>query len=295
MKGSLRDLFTFSSGERKGIISLVFILIMICGINMIWMSHQSVPAQMKYPDWMKDSGAFEEADNIIADHSQSESWAGPYPAKAGRDEQKSAIDPNMATMEELILTGFSLRNARTIINYRKKGGKFRTADDLKKIYGVTPEILQSVKPYIIIKDQTQGPKTYIGSVVPVNINTADSAEFEKLNGIGGVLARRIIRYRSVLGGYYSPEQIREVYGISDSLFLLIRERLEADTSDIKKINLNTARESDLAHHPYIGRYFATGIVKYRSHAGKILDIKELIINGLIPEDRYDKLKFYISL
>ncbi len=30
MKDKLRDLFTFSSGERKGIIALVFVLIVIC-------------------------------------------------------------------------------------------------------------------------------------------------------------------------------------------------------------------------------------------------------------------------
>jgi DNA uptake protein ComE-like DNA-binding protein len=116
-----------------------------------------------------------------------------------------------------------------------------------------------------------------------------------LPGIGPVLARRIIRYRALLGGYCSPEQVREVYGVTDSLFLRIRERLEADTAHIIKISLNTSEEQDLARHPYIGRYVAAGIVKYRMHAGKILNINELILNGLIPEDHFDKLKYYVSL
>jgi DNA uptake protein ComE-like DNA-binding protein len=99
----------------------------------------------------------------------------------------------------------------------------------------------------------------------------------------------------VLGGYYSPEQIKEVYGVTDSLFLRISERLEADTANIKKINLNTSEEKDLARHPYIGKYVSAGIAKYRMHVGKILNINELVINGLIPKDRFDKLKYYVSL
>jgi DNA uptake protein ComE-like DNA-binding protein len=294
MKDKMRDLFTFSSGERKGIIALVFVLIVICGINMILMQHHPVPLQSKYPEWMKDTGAFEEADNISA-APENDFCAESLPAGAGSVEQKSIIDPNSASLEDLLLTGFNLRIARTIVNYRKKGGKFRTPDELKKIYGLTPEIFQSVEPFIRINDMTSRTMPIIETAVTIKINTADSVLFEKLPGIGPVLARRILRYRTALGGYYSPEQIREVYGISDSLFLTIRERLEADTARIKKINLNTAAERDLAHHPYIGKYVSAGIIKYRRHAGKILNINELIMNGLIPKDQYDKLKYYVSL
>jgi DNA uptake protein ComE-like DNA-binding protein len=293
MKDKLRDLFTFSSGERKGIIVLVFVLIVICSLNMILVLHHPAPVQNKYPEWMRDTGSFEVADNNV--YSENDAFTQPFPANAAGAEQKTIIDPNTASLEDLILTGFSLRIARTILNYREKGGRFRTPDDLKKIYGLTPGIFQSVEPYIRINDLTSKPVPNAELPATININTADSVLFEKLPGIGPVLARRIIRYRTLLGGYCSPEQVREVYGVTDSLFLRIRERLEADTAHIKKISLNSSEEKDLARHPYIGKYVAAGIVKYRIHAGKILNINELIINGLIPEDRFDKLKYYISL
>ena len=294
MKDKLRDLFTFSSGERKGIIALVFVLILICGLKMVFILDHPEPVQNKYPDWMKDTGAFEEAYNNII--SADENFAEPFPANVSSAEQKKIIDPNNASLEDLILTGFSLRISRTIIRYREKGGSFRTPDDLKKIYGLTDEIFQSIAPYIRINDNLPSkPKSFVELPATININTADSALFEKLPGLGPVLARRIIRYRTILGGYYSTEQIREVYGVTDSLFLRIRERLEADTALIKKISLNKSEERDLARHPYIGRYVATGIVKYRTHSGKILNINELTINGLIPKDRFDRLKYYLSL
>jgi competence protein ComEA len=253
-KDKFRDLFTFSSDERKGIIALVFVLIVICGLNMILKLHHPAPVQSEYPQWMIDTGAFEEADNVSTAQPEHDSYAEPIPAYANSGEQKSIIDPNFASLEDLILTGFSLRIARTIINYREKGGKFRTTRDLKKIYGLTPEIFQSVEPFIRINNPASKPKFFTESATTININTADSVLFEKLPGIGPVLARRIIRYRTVLGGFYSPEQMREIYGITDSLFLRIRERLEADTVHIKKINLNTSSEKDLAHHPYAGKY-----------------------------------------
>jgi competence protein ComEA len=294
MKDKLRDLFTFSSGERKGIIALVFVLIIICGLNMILVLHHPAPMQKKYPDWMKDTGSFEVAGNNI--YSDYDALDEPFPSKAASTEQKTIIDPNTASLEDLILTGFSMRISRTIIRYREKGGRFRTPDDLKKIYGLTPELFQSVAPYIRINDNLPSKIKPITELpATININTADSVLFEKLPGIGPVLARRIIRYRTVLGGYCSTDQIREVYGVTDSLFLRIREQLEADTAYVKKINLNTSEEKDLARHPYIGKYVASGIVKYRTHAGKILNINELIINGLIPKDRFESLKYYISL
>jgi DNA uptake protein ComE-like DNA-binding protein len=295
MKDRLRDLFIFSSGERKGIIVLVFVLIVICSFNMLLKLHHPAALQRKYPEWMKDTGAYEETGNMYYHEPDNNSTEAPVAQAALNGEPLSFIDPNSATLEELILSGFSLRVARTIVNYRKKGGKFRTPGDLKKIYGLTPEIFKSVEPAIRIDDPVSRPATLITLPATININTADSMQLERLPGIGPVLARRIIRYRALLGGYYSPEQIREVYGITDSLFLIIRERLEADTTRIKKLNLNTIEEKELARHPYTGKYVAAGIVRYRLHVSKILNFNELIINGLIPEDRYDRLKFYISL
>jgi competence protein ComEA len=129
----------------------------------------------------------------------------------------------------------------------------------------------------------------------IEINTADSADFEHLPGIGGILARRILRYRGALGGFYDPAQIREVYGISDSVFALIEPRLRADTSKILKINLNAADEKMMARHPYIGRYAAKGIAGYRKTTGMIRNLEELKANGLIEKDQLDRLKFYVFL
>lgn len=55
----------------------------------------------------------------------------------------------------------------------------------------------------------------------IDINTADTTAFIALPGIGSKLANRIVSFRSKLGGFNSVEQIREVYGLKDSVFQLI--------------------------------------------------------------------------
>ena len=47
----------------------------------------------------------------------------------------------------------------------------------------------------------------------VNINTADPEELEKLPGIGEVIARRIVDYRTAHGAFRSIEELAEIEDI----------------------------------------------------------------------------------
>jgi len=98
-----------------------------------------------------------------------------------------------------------------------------------------------------------------------------------------------------LGGFYDAGQIKEVYGISDSVYFIIRNRLMTDTLGIKKLNLNEASESDLAKHPYIGRFAARGLIRYRSRIQTIRSMDELVKNGLIPAENIEKLEKYLFI
>lgn len=53
---------------------------------------------------------------------------------------------------------------------------------------------------------------------PLNLNTATAEELSTIKGIGMNKAYAIIEYRDVIGGYTSVEQIKDISGISDSLY-----------------------------------------------------------------------------
>lgn len=59
----------------------------------------------------------------------------------------------------------------------------------------------------------------------VNLNTASLSELFRLNGIGEVLAGRIIEFRNRAGGFGSIEEIMEVSGIGEKKFAAIRDNI----------------------------------------------------------------------
>ena len=61
----------------------------------------------------------------------------------------------------------------------------------------------------------------------VNINTADAAALETLNGIGETRAQAIIAYRESCGGFRTIEDIMQVDGIKEGVFNKIKDQISA--------------------------------------------------------------------
>lgn len=130
----------------------------------------------------------------------------------------------------------------------------------------------------------------------VNINVADTTEFIALPGIGSKLASRIVLFREKLGGFYSIEQIREVYGLQDSVFQKVRPVLRCDPSAMKKIRINSAEKEELKTHPYIRWNLANILVQYRAMHGpftspgdlkKIENLDSTAIAKMLPYLSFD--------
>ncbi|MER7224613.1 ComEA family DNA-binding protein [Streptomyces rubradiris] len=62
-----------------------------------------------------------------------------------------------------------------------------------------------------------------GPAAPVSLNTATVDQLDTLPGVGPVLARHIIDYRTQHGGFRSVDELREVNGIGDSRFTDLRD------------------------------------------------------------------------
>lgn len=129
----------------------------------------------------------------------------------------------------------------------------------------------------------------------ISINKADLAEWKSLKGIGEVLASRIIKYREKLGGFHSIDQLKEVYGISDSLFRSISPYLKADHLNVRKINPNEAELTVLQQHPYISPTLSKQIVSYRSKVKKFETAEDMRVLYNMNDSIFQKLKPYISI
>ena len=166
--------------------------------------------------------------------------------------------------------GFSEKQARSIDNYRAKGGRFRRKSDFAKSYVVADSVYRRLESYIRI------PK--------VDINTADSAMFDALPGIGPYFAAKMEEYRGRLGGYSFPEQLLDIYNFGEERFDGLKDLIEC--SEPPAYELWTLPADELRKHPYIrSRQAADAIVLYRENtpAGS-LSVEGLAAAGILPEE-----------
>jgi competence ComEA-like helix-hairpin-helix protein len=118
----------------------------------------------------------------------------------------------------------------------------------------------------------------------ISLNSADSMSWEQLPGIGPVLAARIVKYREKLGGFHSLSQLKEVYGITDSVYEKIGPLIKTDKGTVKKIDLNNSSLEELKKHPYLRWQTASAIIRYREANGIFHSLEDLNkIWSLTPE------------
>jgi DNA uptake protein ComE-like DNA-binding protein len=105
---------------------------------------------------------------------------------------------------------------------------------------------------------------------------ADTIQLKTIFGIGERLSSRIVNYRRVLGGFVTPDQIREVYGLDSAVVerLLKASFIEEGFQPVR-ININKADEVTMAAHPYLSKPVATAIVTYRFQHGEFTGLDDL--------------------
>ncbi|MDP2335719.1 MAG: helix-hairpin-helix domain-containing protein [Bacteroidota bacterium] len=204
------------------------------------------------------------------------------------------FDPNKATDEEFLRLGLSGKQVAAIRNYQDKGGSFRSKEGFFRIWGLHEEQKRILADFIFIGN-TQTKQFEKKSPVPVlliDLNSADSTDLKQLPGIGEKLSKRIVKYRDLLGGFYSVNQLREVYGLSEPTIQQIEDKVTMDVSKIRKIDVNFADVNELARHPYLQKKLASQIIKYRTKNGSIRDLTVLRDSMILNIDEYDRLKAY---
>jgi DNA uptake protein ComE-like DNA-binding protein len=212
-----------------------------------------------------------------------------------RKSIKVVFDPNNVDFNQLIDLGFNSYQANNLIKYRSKVGIFRSKVDLLKIYGIDTAFYKSIENYIQINIMEEStPPDNIHVLFHIELNNADSIELVQLNGVGSVFATRILKYRDLLGGFYSTSQLLEVYKFPVETFQKIENSVSVDTMLIKKIRVNFAEFPDLIRHPYLNKKQVEAVINFRNRNGSFQDIMQLKSNGLIDSETFQKIRPYLT-
>lgn len=192
---------------------------------------------------------------------------------AKRSYESFEFDPNTVSEEDLMRLGFSQKQAASICNYRSKGGRFRRKEDFAKSYVVADSVYERLEPFIQI------PK--------LDINTADSAAFDALPGIGPWFASKMVSYRAELHGYSYPEQLMDIYRFDQEKFDGLKDLITL--TEPPPYKLWTLPEDSLKKHPYI-RSRAHGIIVFReNNSPDALTVEALSAAGILSPENAAKL------
>ena len=132
----------------------------------------------------------------------------------------------------------------------------------------------------------------LGTVV--ELNSADTTALKKVPGIGSVFAKRIIKYRELLGGFYSVEQLGEVYGIDEERYKSMKSWFSADLSAISQLPVNQLSAKELASHPYVSYKQARVIERQVRKKGKLQGWENLALLEEFTEYDRERLRHYFS-
>ena len=130
----------------------------------------------------------------------------------------------------------------------------------------------------------------------VELNTADTTVLKQLRGIGSGYAKMIVNYRGKLGGFYSKEQLLEVYHFSQTTYNKIEAQVWVDTTQVQKLYINQLSIDALKHHPYI-RYFQAKSLfnnRLKQPNQRYNGIKDLVIDRDVTSDFIQRIAPYLS-
>ncbi len=82
--------------------------------------------------------------------------------------------------------------------------------------------------------QAASPAAKSAVVAVVNLNTATAEQLAKLPGVGAKTAARIIDYRQKNGGFKKIEELMNVRGIGEKIFLRMKSQLSVAPQTVQQ-------------------------------------------------------------
>lgn len=194
-----------------------------------------------------------------------------------RQIESFRFNPNTANMEDFQRLGFSEKQAQSIINYREKGGIYRRRSDFAKSFVVSDSVYRRLEQYI--------------DIPLVDLNLADSADFDALPGIGGWFATKMVEHRKALGGYSYKEQLLDIYNFTEDKYQGLEDLITVSPEHMTPYALWELPADSLRLHPYIKDYeTARSIVLYRENSDKnSLTVENLYNAGILTYDNAYRL------
>ena len=302
MKKQRRIVFLLTTEQWIGVVILVALV-----IGTLVLIRHCQPKKEVVLTWTNDSVKSEFVDyQLQQDSVRKEEWKKKYKRDTIAILMQD-FDPNTADSSTLVHLGLKPWQAKNILKYRAAGGRYRKAEDIKKLYGMTDSMYLALEPYIRIAvvDTVDSLKvdTVRVDLFPrwksekkdtiLNIRTVDTTELKMIRGIGSYRARQIVRYREQLGGFVRVDQVLEAQGmaqVADSVL----SSFVLDSVVVNTMNVNKVSVQRLSKHPYLRFEQAKAIYELRRKYVRLDSIEQLYELDCLSEETIQKLTPYLN-
>jgi len=281
-----RSHFWYNKSQRNGIIFLITIILIFQAIYI-------------FVDFSNDEVTFEEDDlSKYQDHIDSLKTI----QKENNKSEIYPFNPNYITDFKGYQLGMSVDEINNLINFRKTGKFVNSASEFQTVTKVSDSLLDQISPYFKFPEWVSKSKSSkieiqgkAAKIVVKDLNTATENNLIEINGIGEKLAKRIIAYRKLLGGFTFDDQIYEVYYLDSTVadkVLINFKVIEKPT--IVQININEASFKEILHLPYIDYNLTKRILNYRAENNEYKNIEELKKIDSFPLAKFDRIALYLT-
>ena len=287
--------FWYHKGQRNGIFILIMLIVIFQFI-------------IVFVDFSSKENVNIDTLKVIAFHHQIDSLR-----KINLESKRRKIfpfNPNYITDYKGAQLGMSLVEIDKLLAFRKTGKFINSKKEFQKVTTISDALLQSISPYFKFPDWVVKRKQSIRLstsrdtrlfakklnyvVTSTDINTAVKDDLKTINGIGEVLSERIIKYRSKLQGFSTPNQLYEVWGLDAEVVVKVLLVFKVvKLPNIQKINVNTVSFKELLKNPYIDYELCKKIFNYKDEVAELQDVSELKNIIGFPLELYDRIVLYL--
>ncbi|KFC21592.1 helix-hairpin-helix domain-containing protein [Chryseobacterium sp. FH1] len=237
------------------------------------------------------------------------------------------FDPNELDESQWKNIGFSEKQVKTILKYKEiVGGNFKSKEQFKKCYALTPEKYEQLKNYILLpesnpdfKNNQFASKSYENKKLNIkgkfNPDLYSQKDWENL-GFSEKQAGAILKYKNYLGGsFISKEKLKECFMINDEQFAQMSPYLILQTKTPENL-ANKFEKKKEKEAIKINQYFdpnelnleqwqalgfsekqATSILNYRDKIlrGSFKSLEDIQRCYMISAEKFEEMKPWIRI
>ena len=291
---NIKSFFNFSKDQRKGILLLFAIIIVLqvgyCLIDFNQNEKQSPEEQ----NWYSLQSTMD-----TLKYQKHESSYKTYP-----------FNPNFITDFKGYKLGMKVDEIDRLLAFRKQGKFANSPEEFQKVTGISDSLLNAISPYFKFpdwvnkKNQEHYSNSYSKSnwkeypkkeaMKVLDINQATKEDLMKVFGIGDAISDRILNQKEVYGGFVSMDQMNEIWGLSPEVLTNLQKYFKINSlPKVKKVNINNASIKELGQFPYFKYPISKNIVTYRSMNGD-LKIEDLANIKGFPVDKIKIIALYLE-